>query len=789
MPRQVVDLSARSWQFGSVARRPFGAEPVDDRASVAEWLPAHVPGDVRADLIAAGRIAPVETPEGIAAGAWVDDCDWWYRAELPGALAADEIAILEADGIDYYSAIWLDGERLAVHAGMFSRQSVVLSPRLNDPGPHELAIRVWGQGALPRLPNPLWRRAVRWLIGKVSPGTTYFPDRMATPKAQFSFGWDFAPRLLSAGVWDEIRLIVTRGAYIEDLWVQAEPTQVSGWAGGQRSGEAPREESGPARFRVRVRGTGRQTGMLRAEVTIAPEGFSAPATQATRDFSFDHDFSLDLNLDLPSARLWWPWDQGEPNLYRVTVRLLDDFGGLDEKHQVVGVRTVVRSALPDGGKWRWLINKRSVFLRGANWVPADMLPGRVTEADYVHLLGMARVVGINFLRVWGGGLREKRAFWDICDRLGIMVWQEFPLACAFLDHYPRDRAYLDALAAEARGIARGLRNHPSLIAWCGGNEINPRRERMPLDILTGVLVREDPARPWIPASPSDGDRHYWQVWHGLAPWTDLAQLDAPFMSEFGVQALPDVTTVAQIFPDGAPTSLGDPRWEGRKAQVAKLRYYAGPEAEPEPAEGSGLAGVIAATQRAQATALQAGIEACRLRREGAVAAARKSPATARCGGVAFWQFNEPWPAVSWAVIDRAGRPKLAYDVLRRSYQPILIAARFSRRYYATGDVFRTEIWLVNDGPTTWQECAVEALFGGKVIWTAADITLLPACASPIGELTVLLDPAPQTLALTLRCGEMLLASNWYDLTVHLPGSQPCRARAIHAVGERLLAMG
>ena len=156
MSRRILDLSALPWQFGRVERQPFSAQPVDDRASVAEWLPARVPGDVRADLIAAGRIPPVETPEGIAAGAWVDDYDWWYRTELPGDLTPDEVAILEADGIDYYSAIWLDDQRLATHAGMFSRQSIVLSPRINAPGAaaRELAIRVWGGGALPKLPNP-----------------------------------------------------------------------------------------------------------------------------------------------------------------------------------------------------------------------------------------------------------------------------------------------------------------------------------------------------------------------------------------------------------------------------------------------------------------------------------------------------------------------------------------------------------------------------------------------------------------------------------------------------------
>ena len=245
----------------------------------------------------------------------------------------------------------------------------------NAPG---AATRSWRSasgvgGALPKLPNPPWRRAIRWLVGKVSPGTEYFPDRMATPKAQFSFGWDFAPRLLSTGIWDDIRLVITRGAYIEDLWVQAEPVQGSGGAEGQ--GSRGEEEVPSARFRVRIQGRRWKVGSMRAEVTIMPEGFTAPVAHQTLDLNLDLNLSLNLSLDLPSARLWWPWDQGEPHLYRVTVRLLDDDGVVDEASQVVGVRSVARAAFSDGGKWRWLINGRPVFLRGANWVPADVLPG------------------------------------------------------------------------------------------------------------------------------------------------------------------------------------------------------------------------------------------------------------------------------------------------------------------------------------------------------------------------------------------------------------------------------
>jgi beta-mannosidase len=868
MTRTVRNLSSLSWQLGQVARQPFAAAPADDRAAVAEWLPARIPSDVRADLIAAGRIPPVETPEGIAAGGWVDDCDWWYRVQLPDALPEGDQVILEADGIDYYSAIWLDDRLLATHAGMFSRQVVPLSPWANAAGPHELAIRVWGGGALPRLPNPPWRRAVRWLVARLSPGTEYFPDRMAVPKAQFGFGWDFAPRLLSAGIWDDLRLVILRGAYIEDLWAWAEPLTEA-------------DDPTPARFHVRaaVRMTRQVEAEVKVEVEVEaedkdkaevfplwPESDQAfplwPVSDRARPGSGElhalaglrpsqageartasavlctplavcldprpsPDLNLNLNLDLASSRRWWPWEQGEQSLYRVRVRLQDKDGVLDEAEVVTGVRSVRREPLPGGAPWQFVVNGRPIFLRGANWAPADILPGRVRDEDYDRLLAQARAAGINFLRVWGGGVREKRAFWERCDRLGLMVWQEFPLACAFLDHYPRDPAYLDALTHEARGIVRSLRHHPSLIAWCGGNEINPRREKLPLQVIADVLAQEDPTRPFIPASPSDGEQHDWSVWHGFAPWPRLAETQSPFLSEFGLQALPDPLTIAEMFGVSTPRSLDDPRWTGRKAQLAKLQHYAGPKAESGPSTGPsrppavpeprsavsgqrsasaelGLAAAIAATQRAQAAALQVGIEACRMRR--LPAPTRPLPHSdvlrtngrmgewekgehgevGACGGVAFWQFNEPWPAVSWSVIDRAGRPKAAYHMLCRSFQPLLIAARFPWRRYRAGDTFRAEIWAVNDLPRGWDGCRVQAELDGAAIWSANGVEIGPASARHIAMWSHRLDGPPQELTLQLACGDAVLTSNRYDLAVHLSGPQPLRPRLTRWLADWLV---
>jgi beta-mannosidase len=242
------------------------------------------------------------------------------------------------------------------------------------------------------------------------------------------------------------------------------------------------------------------------------------------------------------------------------------------------------------------------------------------------------------------------------------------------------------------------------------------------------------------------------------------------MSEFGMQALPDAATAAEMFPGVLPVSLADLRWAGRKAQVAKLRHYAGQAADGD------LSTAIAATQRVQATALQTGLEACRLRRD-------------TCGGVAFWQLNEPWPAVTWSVIDRAGRPKAAYDMLCRSFQPVLIAARFPWRAYRGGETFRAEIWLVNDGPKAWHGCRAEAALDGQATWALEGIELVPANARAIGELAWKLDAPPRWMTLQLACGAVILASNHYDLAVPLPGPRGWRGRLTRWLVDRLLDTG
>ena len=761
MARDILDLAFSAWQVGQVDRQPFMSQPVDDRSTVASWLPARVPGDIRADLLAAGRVSSLDTPDGIAQSAWVDDHDWWYRTALEAA-GNDTMVVLEADGIDYASSVWLDGACLAQHAGMFARQAIVLSPHLNAAGPHELAIRVWGGGALPLTPDYPSRRVMRGLLGRLGMVTEYFPDRMATPKAQFSFGWDFSPRVLSAGIWDDIRLVRCRRAYLAGAWAWAEPLSGS-------------DDPTPVRWHIRVQVQRVHEVALRLELAIRDAGGDTAGVMAG-PYALTDERDQSFTIDMPAARRWWPWDQGHPHLYRIIIRINDESGPLDEIEITAGVRSVSRDRLVNGHPWRFIVNGRPVFLRGANWVPADILPGCVDPNDYARLVGLARDAGINFLRIWGGGIRERAAFWEQCDRQGIMVMQEFPLACAFLDHYPRDAQYLGALASEARGIVAALRGRPSLIAWCGGNEINPRRERLPLRIIEQVVAVEDGTRPWIPASPSQGDVHQWDVWHGLASWESFGRVRAPFMSEFGLQALPHADSVRTFFEGDAPQSLDDARWAQRKLQAAKIRHYSGPVDEHD------LVATIKTTQLAQAAGLQWGIEACRLRREGS---GHRHP----CGGVAFWQFNEPWSAVTWAVVDRYGRTKDAYAMLCRSYQPLLIAAMFDWRAWRPGATFKAEIWWVNDGPESFEGCAVKAELDGEVVLTVGDLAIQPLAAQLAGSFAVTLAARPSKLDLALVDNERVIASNCYDLGVYQPPRQTTWAWLMRRGADLMLRIG
>jgi beta-mannosidase len=439
----------------------------------------------------------------------------------------------------------------------------------------------------------------------------------------------------------------------------------------------------------------------------------------------------------------------------------------------VVIRTGIRSV--DLHEWQFSLNAQREFIRGLNWVPADSFPGRLRSDNYTRLLKMARDSGANLLRVWGGGLREKRTFYDLCDELGMLVWQEFPFACLFLGSYPRDPAYLALVEAECSAIVRQLGRHPSLVVWCGGNEFSRSRNRPLLDTLAALVAHHDGTRPFIPVSPSfdrGGDAHNWHVWHGQAPIQHYQVETARFLSEFGLQALPHLDTLQATLPDPATG------WETHHADEQKLKRYISLfdqqlRAGHNQSSIHNLQFTIHNSQLAQCAALQTAIEHVR-RRKG------------EAGGVCVWQFNEPWPAISWAIVDYFGRPKLAYERLTHWYNPVLVSLKFpAGRRWQAGQTFSAEIGAINDSQQAFAGCELQVRLDGALIHSQR-LDLPADSVQHVGQVSHCLTHPPGQITLNLYYEAEVLARNTYDLNWADEADYPLSARLCRRVADWVL---
>ncbi|MBI5032894.1 MAG: hypothetical protein HZB51_20425 [Chloroflexi bacterium] len=777
MTRKTCSLNDSNWRVGSVAQKNFG--DVNDLADVRDWLPAQIPGDVRLDLLRAGKIADPFYADNNKASQWIDARDWWYVRDLNLELEKNERAFLVFDGIDYLSAVYLNDKLLDHHEGMFSRQLYELDSSLVTRH-SSLAIRIWGADALPKLSltpiQKIWARLIQPLF---RPPEHAFPDRYATLKCQMQFGWDFAPRLRTCGIWDDASVVVARSVFIADAWIKSKVIS---------------HKSQVAKVSVTLMLDSDREQNVHVICNVRGKNF----VDEPQTFTFDLNLARgeqvrDISFDLIGARMWNPWDRGEPNLYEIEVVILSgtERSGVESKDPILdsltetfGIRSFELARAPASEEpWQFVINGSREFLRGANWVPLDAIPGRLTRDDYAIRLHQARNANINFLRVWGGGMREKRAFYDLCDELGILVWQEFPFGGTVLDSFPTQRDHLQLIRDECSDIVRTLRNHPSLVVWCGGNEFSPSGNQTIVKKLRAVVKDKDGTRPFKPASPYRDESHNWRVWHRFANLRDYREDRTPFLSEFGLQALPNFESLKKFLPDealNAPHKL----WEYHHADVKKLGRYAHPvilsEAKnlhPEHSEtlrstqGDRVDKFISATQRSQAIGLQIAIE--HMRR-------RKPEAT----GVAIWQLNDCWPAVSWSVIDYYGTPKRAYADLQRLYTPVFASFDYPLILRRAGNTVRGNLWLINDLLDAFENVELRAELNGDMIYTQR-ASAKPDSATKIDSLTVTLGDDENILRLIVRDNSHILSDHEYDLNFCDVGEIDLLNWLMVQVGKRL----
>ncbi|WP_405515849.1 glycoside hydrolase family 2 protein [Streptomyces canus] len=607
-------------------------------------LPAVVPGCVHTDLLAAGAIPDPFLGRNETDLAWVGRRDWTYETELP-PVDGHEQTDLVFDGLDTVAEILLDGQLLGRTRNMHR------SYRFDVTGmAGRLAVRFVSAYAE--------AEAVRGKLGERP--AAYAEPYQYLRKMACSFGWDWGPTLVTAGIWRPVRI---------ERWSTARIARVRPLVTVGEQG------LGVVELAVEVE-RARVEAPLRVEASVG--GVRASA-------SLDGTEGV-VRLEVPGVGLWWPRGYGEQSLYDVELTLLHEDRPLDVWRRRVGFRTVEldRAADAHGTGFTLVVNGERLFARGVNWIPDDVFPSRITRERYRERLGQAADAGVDLVRIWGGGIYESEDFYDACDELGLLVWQDFPFACAA---YPEEQPLRGEVEAEARENVVRLMPHPSLVLWNGNNENlwgfrdwgwearlagDSWGEGYYLGVLPRVVAELDPTRPYTagspwsgswdhhPNDPAHGTHHSWEVWN-RQDYAEYRREVPRFVAEFGWQAPPAYATLARALPGevlaaDSPGMLHHQKADDGNGKLRRglERHFAFPEGDFDRWHYL--------MQVNQARALAAGIEHWR----------SHWPV---CAGTVVWQLNDCWPVTSWAAIDGDGREKPLYHELRRLYADRLLTLR------------------------------------------------------------------------------------------------------------------
>lgn len=636
------------WQF-----RQCGTE---------DWLPATVPGGVHTDLLALGRIPDPFVADNELKVTWVAETDWEYRHSftMNGDLLAEENVALVCDGLDTIADVYLNGVYLGHAENMFRRWEWNVK-RLLQEGENELRI-VFGS-------------PVRFITAKQAQlplqGGGDIPGGPHLRKAPCHWGWDWGPKLPPIGVWKDIRL-EGYSARFEDVHVRQSLDLNGATISANIQAEVSSEEE------------------IIASITVtSPDGERFDAQEKLLPFIEGELAYADLGVEIPDPQLWWPHGYGAQPLYEVVVQLKAGEKILDQRNYNVGLRTIELYQDPDqwGREFTFYVNGVRLFAKGADWIPTDSFPTRISESMLAGLLKSAVDANMNMLRVWGGGYYPEDMFYDLCDRYGILIWQDFMFACGI---YPADADFFENVRVEAVENVRRLRHHAALAIWCGNNEmeqgwcdwgwnkpedaLNQRLkdgyDRMFHHMLPELLEVEDPDHPYWPSSASantafegannqvQGDCHYWDVWHGRKPFTAYRTQYPRFMSEFGFQALPPLKTIA-TYADPADWNMTSyimehhqRSWVGNGLMIAQMTDTF--------RMAKDFPSLVYLSLLLQAEGIRYGVEHWRRNRN-------------RVSGTLIWQLNDCWPVASWASLDYFGRWKALHYAAKRFYAPLLLS--------------------------------------------------------------------------------------------------------------------
>ena len=630
------DLSSEKWQFKNSKENT--------------WLTATVPGTVHLDLINNKIIPDPYKDENEKKVQWVENEDWDYKMAFK--ISSKELENQNIDlifnGLDTFSEIYLNGKLLKKTDNMFRKWRIPVKQNLKI-GDNLLQIKFTSS------------LNVGKELAKKVPFTMPESPRSFVRKAQYQFGWDWGPRLVTSGIWKDVKLNFWNQAKIENVKIEQKSVTEQ-----------------------------------KAELIIYTEIFSDQQGQYTvsiNDKRNNIQFKKGKNtIQIPytinDPKIWQPNGWGDPNLYDIKISLQNESKNLDNKTERIGLRTIELSQEKDakGKSFYFKVNGNPMYAKGTNWIPSDSFTPRITKEKYQKLIKDCKEANMNMIRVWGGGIYEDDEFYKACDENGILVWQDFMFAGSF---YPSNEEFLNNVKEEVKDQVNRLQNHPSIALWCGNNEIaeaivnwgyqkqfNYSKEdslqvwkdykKVFEEVIPNTLKKNLTSEKNIywPTSPSigwghkesltEGDSHYWGVWWGEQPFEIYNEKVPRFASEYGFQGMPSLAAINSMFSVKADLSLENPTIKAHEKN-ARGFHIIDEYMKRDYIVPTDFVKYNYVSQLLQARGMQIAIEAHR----------RAKPYNM---GTLYWQLNDCWPVISWSSIDYLGNWKALHYQVKRSFE-------------------------------------------------------------------------------------------------------------------------
>lgn len=650
-------------------------------------LSCTLPGDIHSALLKAGVIDDPYWGTNELGIQWVGQLDWTVERTftIDEADLEHTRAILTFTMADTIITVLVNGSEVGRMDNQFRRWRFDITDALHG-GENTIALcfesaEAYAKREAAKLPYPI----------PYSVYPVYAESRNMVRKSQCHFGWDWGPCILAMGVYQSIALDFVDEGLIESVRITTVEREDNDW---------------DVAIAVRYNAIADADLAVKAEVAKSHTEGTVSVKRGQNLVTF--------HLRVSDIQLWWPNGHGKAVLYPLAVTI-----GSQNASRRIGFRTLEVKTIDDqkGGRSMTVsVNGTDIFAKGANWIPFDALPSRLTEERYEYLLQSVVDANMNMLRLWGGGMYEKEVFYDLCDEKGILIWQDCMFSCSM---YPAHQAFLDTVEAEIRYQVDRLAHHPSLALWCGNNEdlgaiswyeeSRANRDRYVIDYdrlnegVVGRVIREqDPYRTWWPSSPSAGvgdysdnwtndqrgDMHFWSVWHDGSPFEEYYTIRPRFVSEFGFQSFPSLSTVRRYAADDEHNLTSvvmehhQKNVRGNSIIIENFsRYYRFP---------SSFEDMLYLSQVQQAKAMRMAIEYWRT-------------TMPHCMGTLYWQLNDNWPVASWSSIDYYGKWKLLHYAAKHFYSPALPIA------YQKEDGI-VEVYVVNDGPHPILDAKVSVKF-------------------------------------------------------------------------------